>query len=557
MDSPQTTETGAPGRLGRFRAASAELGGGAVSVVLALVALAHLALSARSEIFFYNGDSVLMPLVERAAREGQPFEWAMSSVLFFVPEIPVYSTIATFAPEVHTALLINAIVVVVSLYAILRGLIGVLAPGLKRASKIAVALGPVAVLMLCTLLEHTDNRGTLELVSLFLTTTYYYGTTLALVGATTLTIAAVSGSTQRRRRAALAGLALVAALATFSNPLFAVWALAPGLVALAIASRRRLLAWRTTGAVGAVFLAASIAGYLARIPLSSYISIEIGHYFRVYRMIMSIRYYIDVYFGTAASWQGAIEMGLLSVAVTGTLVVAIIALVRHWPTKTALGLVMAASSIVVTVIVAVVLGTTATRYLMPLFFAPVVATVIVAGYAIERIPQITGLRLTKPATRILVPLVSTGLVAAATLGVVSTRMLETAPSTQTYAPATCLARWIGSEDLTGAGRFWTMRALKTYGGPSIKILQVDNHYKASLWLDNMAEYTGQDISYLVVDAQSDFATSPAKTLGKPRATITCGQYSILDYKNTRGETILTQGVDENAEAKKAARGLPR
>ncbi|MCU1526911.1 MAG: hypothetical protein JWP75_674, partial [Frondihabitans sp.] len=523
----------------------AELAGFLGATVVALLAMAHLVLSGRSTVFFYSGDSVLMPLVERSLREGQPFEWAMSSVLFFVPEIPVYTTIAAIVPGVHADLVVNAIVILVALYAILRGLIGVVLPQARRRLKIAVALAPIAVLLVCSLMEHTDHRGTLELVSLFLTTTYYYGTTLALVGTIALMIGAVAGSSVRRRRAALAGIVLTATLATFSNPLFALWATVPGALALALLFRRGLVARRPLVVTAATLVGGSVLGYLARTPLQKYVSIELGHYFRFDRMMHSISFYVDDYFSTASSWQGAVEMTLLTVAVTGVLAIALVALIRRWPTRITLGLTTSATSILVTVAVAIVLGTTATRYLMPLFFAPTAASVVLAAYAVERIPQLTGLRLRRPGRRIPGALVAVSVALASVVGVAATRVIESAPSTQTYAAATCLAHWVGNRDLTGVGRFWTMRALKTYGSPAVKILQISADYNASLWLDNAADYTGQDISYLVVDHLSSFSESPVAELGPPVTTITCGEYSILDYLGTKGETILTQRVGDS------------
>lgn len=546
-----------------------------LATALALGILAHLVLTARATVFFDSGDSVLMPLVERSVREGQPWEWAMSSVLFLVPEIPVYLAIAAIVPGVHAALLVNAVVIVVALFALFRGLAGVVVPRLSRRTKVAVALTPIVGLTVCSLMEHTGQRATLELVSLFLTTTYYYGTTLAMVAAIPLTVVAATGRTRGRRGAAAVGLLMVSAAATFSNPLFAMWAAVPIAVGAVLLLRRRALSRRATGILVVAVLGGAVVGYLARIPFARFISIEIGHYFRAQLMLHSIRYYVRDFFSTASSWQGAVEMSLLTVAVTGTLAVAVVALARRWPTRVTLPLVVAACSIVVTVVAAIVLGTSASRYLMPLFFEPAAASVVLLAYAIERIPQRTGLRLGWPelsepeqsepdrsepgcstrARRILVATTTAVALAATVLAVGAVRITATAPSTQTPAAATCLSNWIAGRDLTGAGRFWTMRALKTYGDPSVRIVQISGSYNASLWLDDAADYTGQEISYLVVDSRSHFARTPESVLGDPAETVGCGRYTILSYVGTTGESILTSRIAESARRKIAERHL--
>jgi hypothetical protein len=540
-------------RSRRTRAAAIELAGIALTVTLGLVALAHLVVSARSAVFFTSGDSLLMPLVERSLREGEAQHWAMSSVLFVFPEIPVYVMIASVVPGVHAALIVNAIVTLVLLYCILRGLAGAMGRRFSRRTHVVTALVPIAALTLASLLEHTSSRGTLELVTLFFTTTYYYGTTLALVAAVPLTVAAATAATRRRRVAALAGLAALGAASTFSNPLFALWATAPIAVALVVLAR--LIRRRPAAIVGVAALSGTGAGYLGRIPVAKYLSHSVTEYFRIDLVGASLRYYVDDYFATASTWQGAVEMSLLAVATTGTIVVAIIALVRRWPTRTALGLAIPAASVVVTAVAAVLLGTMATRYLMPLFFAPAASFVVLAAHAIERVPQLTGLRPRWPARRILVAGVTALALVASGASVAAVRIVSSAPSTQAYAPAICLSNWIAGRDVTGAGAFWTIRALKTYGDRSVKLLQITGDYNATLWLDDAADYTGQRVSYLVVDANSHFSESPSSLFGRPSSTVTCGQYTILDYQGTTGADVLTQRIAQTAETKIAERHL--
>ncbi|GAA4678018.1 hypothetical protein [Frondihabitans cladoniiphilus] len=546
-----------PAGHSRIRSVALELGGGAAALVLGLAALAHVVLSARSVVFFTNGDSVLMPLIERSLREGQPFDWALSSVLFFVPEIPVYAAVSLFFPDPHAAMLVNALVIVVALYALLRGLVAVVARHAGRLTRILVALVPVAILLGGTLLEHDPGRDGLELVSLFLTTSYYYGTTLAMVASFALVIASVAGRSARSRRAALVGLGIVTALAVLSNPLILLWAVAPSILTLALLLRRRSFPLRAALVPTAVLVAATLVGYLLRVPFRAHIARSMGAYFHLGAWHRSAQTFIDEFFGTAAGWQGSIEMTLLAVALAGTFALAIVALVRRWPTRIALGLVIPAVSILVTVAGSVVLGETATRYLMPLFFAPACSAVVLLVHALERFPERSGVALPRDGAsapmgrRIL----AVALIAGAVIGVASVRVTTTAPSTQAYAPATCLSNWIGGRDLTGAGEFWTIRALQAYGDSSVKLLQIGSGYGAHVWLENAADDRGQDISYLVTDDRSVYGTSPLQKLGAPAQTITCGQYTILDYQGTPGELRLSQHVAATAAAVIARDGL--
>ncbi|ARC57682.1 hypothetical protein AS850_11425 [Frondihabitans sp. 762G35] len=546
-------------RRGRIRATALEGTGIAVATALGLLAMAHLVLSARSAVLFHSGDSLLMPLIDRSIREGQPFDWAMSSVLFFVPELPVYLGVAAVTPSVQAALVVSGVVTLVALYALLRGLSGVVGRAFGRGSRILLALLPVVGLTMLSLLEHTADRASFELVSLFLTTDYYYGTTLAFVGVVALLVALAragdgkgQGDGRRRGRIAVA-LLLVGAAATFDNPLAIVWAIVPALAALALLTALRRLP-RALAVGGAIVLVAGTGlGYVARLPFAHLFANRIGDYFRFSRIPLSLAYYVREYFLTASSWQGAAEMALLTAGVFGTVAVTVVALARRWPLATTLGLVVVSASMVVTPAVAILSGSLATRYLMPLFFGPAAATVIVAAHVLLHLPRAIGRPLPRPDGRLVAQVTALALVASALIAGASGRALTTAPATRVVAGRTCVENWIGGRDVTGAGTFWTVRALQTYGDRSVRLLQITGAYKASIWLDDAATYRGQTISYLLVDSATKLASSPLTMLGRPARVVHCAPYTILDYSHTRGGDVLTDRVADSAAQQLAER----
>ncbi len=103
---PPAVEAGSAATAGRWVAIGREALGALVALALSVIALRHVVATPRVALLWYDGDSVLLPLVRRSLDAGQPFEWAMSPALFFFPELPVYllCSVVTATPQQALAL---------------------------------------------------------------------------------------------------------------------------------------------------------------------------------------------------------------------------------------------------------------------------------------------------------------------------------------------------------------------------------------------------------------------------------------------------------------------
>ena len=63
------------------------------ALLLALLAIAHLAVTDRSWMLYYDSETVLPALVRGSVLAGQPQDWALSAVLF-IPEMGLYFALA-------------------------------------------------------------------------------------------------------------------------------------------------------------------------------------------------------------------------------------------------------------------------------------------------------------------------------------------------------------------------------------------------------------------------------------------------------------------------------
>jgi hypothetical protein len=278
-----------PRRRGRRWAIEtlAALSAAALSVLL----LAHLAGSPRAWLLFYDGDSVLPALLAGSIRVGQSADWALSSVAF-VPESAAYLALAALGLPVQHTLALNAVVNLLALYAALRSVAGAALPDRAAATRAALALGSFAVFVGFGLLEGSASRETLELASLLATTTYYSAAVIATVLCLALLLRVLAPSRREpavRRDAVV--LAAVTALSVLSNPIVALWYVAPLLALAALALGLDLAPRRRIAAGAAALASGSALGAVLRLPLGSLLTESPGDMVNPAGSAASARYY--------------------------------------------------------------------------------------------------------------------------------------------------------------------------------------------------------------------------------------------------------------------------
>jgi hypothetical protein len=557
------------------------------AVLMTLLALLHLLSTSRSWLLFFDGDSVILPLVERSLQAGQPFEWAMSTTVFLI-EIPVYLVLAFVTASPFDALTVNAILNLVALYGLIRAIAGLSLPGRARRFVVAVSLLTFAVPLAATLLESTTNADSFELFSLITTTTYYYPTALAMLAAAWLlarlverdaptgpatsamapvgsgTVSTASDkpatpatSARSRRRVALpVALGILTVVSVTSNPLFGVWTAAPAVVTLLALAGLGRIGWRTALVPAGILIAGCFGGMLLRKPLAPYLSMDPANYLHIGDILTPLRFYGAALVDMFSRPTGVAELVLLAALGSVTLVAGLATLrMPQLPLRRQLLFPLAAVTVLAVAAGSVVVGTNATRYLQPLAFVPLLVVPALLGEGLDRLRRWTGAAPTRAATA---RPAAVGLLLVVVLlgGIVGSGSAVAATVSRAHLPgAACLEGWLAGRTLTGAGQFWAIRGLKTYGAPTVHVLQIDEYLNARPWMVNLADYDGAPVSYLIVNDRSAWGEELVDTIGAPRANISCGTYTILDYSGTRGEQILTARITQSAAVQREQRGF--
>jgi hypothetical protein len=528
--------------------------GALIAISLSVAALRHVISTDRVRLFWYDGDSVLLPLVERSMRLGMPFEWAMSPALFFFPEIPVYLVCAAVTSTPQAALALNGVLVLLALYVLVRVVAAQLMPDASRVVRVVVSVLALGIVTLLVLTESGAVASSLELASLLLFTTYYYGVVLAMLGTTALALRALRSASRAvptTAWTALVVMTLLAVCTTASNPLYVPWSAAPVLVTvllLAIVRRvpRRLLAELSIALVGG-----SVVGYLLRIPLRPFVSLDPSTYVHPERAGPTLGWFAALTDARAATSLGDAELLLLFLGFAA----GVAGMVWAYRVRSSRTVLMACTLSTVTVLAVsvgvVVAGSETPRYLEPIVVAPLVAFVALAELTRAHIGR-TRLARAGRGVRGLVAVV------AACLLVMGAAVVPTtvgAVRAATYAPAACLTKWVDGRHVQGVGQFWTVRPLATYATPSAGLLQVTDRFRAYAWMTNLAAYRDARPTYVLIGSRDIWPTPVQDRLGDPAVIVHCDGYDIYDYAGTPGARVLRSDVVGSATEIRLGRGF--
>ncbi len=481
-----------------------EIVGVGVATALAIIVVASVAGSDRSELLLRDGDSLLTTLFARSLEVGQPQDWAMSTVLF-LPELAVFCLLWALGLGVNATLVVSGVVNLVALYAAFRVAAG--SHARARAPIAGAVLGSAAFALLAVL-DTSASRDALELASLQATTTYYAATVVGSVLAVGLARRAFESSGW----GAVIGVAVVSAASVLSNPLFAAWTTVPLIAIVLLISRDR----RSRIVVAALVVGAGL-GMLARLPFAGVIANTGAGYADPAHWLESLGYYVVLVDERARTLTGvgALVLSALlfiaGVALTGKLR-------ERGPRIVAL---YSWTAPLLVLVDAIALGTHAARYLQPLAFAAAL-TLVVAPDAVK---------------------IAYGrLAAAVAAGVVLVAAIASLPRI-THAVSTpdadldCVTEWVDASHRTGAGQFWTIRLPKAHVADPRALVQVDHRLNGYAWLVDRDDFTVGEVTYLVVDAQSSAFELPGDVSMDDARVVSCGRYSILDF----GDTALPLG----------------
>lgn len=480
-----------------------ELAGWMGALALGAITAGQVASSARSELLFRDGDSLIVAMFARSFLSGQPLDWAMSSVLF-VPESAVFAGLDLTLPlGVNGLLAVNAVVNILVFYGALRLVAGRRREGSAPVTWSLVGLAAFSVLAMT---EMSGSRDALELASLQLTTTYYAATVVAVI----LSLGLVRRWLDRGGGGSglLIALGLIAALSTLSNPLYAAWATVPIVLLLAVTAIRSRQRVRVS-VVLTVLVIGTALGFLGRIPLRAWITNTGAGYVQPELWLQSLGYYSGLVADRVSTPAGV--FGCLIV-----IALLVLAVLRTLRAEDAGSRFVSAAAWLIPALVtvgAIVLGTHAARYLQPLAFAPVLALIAM--------PRTWAMPLRARSL-----LASAAAVLLIVGGAVSVPRLAAA-SEAADPDLVCVTDWVNDSGRTGAGQFWTVRLPKLHLHDPARLVQVDHELNGYAWLVNRHDFDIGGVSFLVEDAQTVAWILPAAAI--PDEVIDCGRYRILDF----------------------------
>lgn len=523
---PAAPETGAARRRGRWLA---EVLGAGTALTLSLIAVGHVVGSERAGLLFTDGDSVLPALVRQSIVAGEPQDWALSAVLF-IPEMALYFAIAALGLSTKATLAVSAVVNFVLLYAALRSVAALVRPGHSRARQVAGALAALAALVALALLDGTRDRYGLELPSLLVTTTYYSTTLFALVVATGVTAAVLARGKRVGGRTLPTVLLALSAVAVLSNPLYIAWVAAP-LIAIGLVLVLAAVVDRRTFARAAVPLGlGSVAGMLLRVPFSPLITngLPYAH--------LTLQREVALYYLGLLVQRLSTPIGLYSITAIVFLVsLNVVFLVRSIRRRDVAAAVLTGMGCIAPVAVtvgAILVGAIGSRYLQPVFFAPVISLVLLPGLRVVPRFRFRWTRMTKVAALAAALTVLTGVSSAAAVEV-RRSVVAVDSSLQ------CVVDWVTASGRTGAGQFWVVRGPKAYLSNPRQLVQVDGKLNGYYWLTNRSDYDRRAVSFLLAErdtgigATSGNDSAAPKPRGRaarlPHTTVRCGRYIIYDY----------------------------
>jgi hypothetical protein len=552
-DTRPTTEVVRPSGGDRWRARRLAVGqealGALVALALSVIALRHVVAAPRVALLWYDGDSVLLPLVTRSMQLGQPFEWAMSPALFFFPELPVYLLCALVTATPQQALALNGVLVLVAVYALVRAAANELMPAARRSARVAVSAVALGFVTLVVLTESSATATSLELASLLLTTTYYYGAVLAMLGTAVLVLRTVR--TGRASTTVLVVLGLVAACSTASNPLYVPWSAAPVVVTLVLLAAVRRLPWRPVLLLVGTVTAGSIVGYLLRIPLRPFVSLDPATYVQPSEAGATLGFFAALTDERAGSAAGDAGLLLLFVGV----LLSVGGTVWAWRVRTSRTVLVAAALPLVTIVAVsvgvVVAGSETPRYLEPIVTAPLLALVAVAELARTAVRR-TQVHRPRRGIRVVLAVSAAAVLLAGAATVPST--LRTVAEAR-YDPAACLDRWAGGRDVVGVGQFWTVRPLATYSATNVQLLQVRDTFQTYPWLVDLGAYRDAAPTFVVIGSGDVWTTAVEDSLGAPATITHCTGFDVYDYAGTTGAALLRRDVVGSADVIRRERGF--
>jgi hypothetical protein len=534
-----------------------------VSFFLGLTAMGHIVQTNWLSTFFYNGDSLALPLIQKSIERGEPFEWVFSSQNYLFPEGPLYILATIFGRSVRSAMLINGVFNVVALYLLLRSIARQLAHRSRhRLVEILTAVAATGLFVIFVLLEPTPDVNGSGTASLFLFSTYYDGVILSglAIVALTLWFTRAFGPVewgQRRFVRYTIAVVVLTTLTSFSNPLYLLQVVAPLAVAAIVLVFLDRISWRQFGALALPTTAGVVVAVLLRLVFARTFASSVGSYVSLRQIPKSIHILLDTLRAMIHSSDGLFTIILLGGILLVTFALLIFALyaqarpnLAHLISTSEVFIVAFVSFSTVSLALGMVAsGSPTTRYLEPIYLFPLLTVVSIGIYVLRRLlVGVERVELRRSLSRFALGIAAVAAILVIVVGAINIAPLSHAATGAGYTDAKCFDKFVGDKDINGVGSYWSVRTLAVYGDSKGEILQVNNvggPLGIYPWITNVGAYRGTHFSFVVADSSGQVTPDGLATLGKPRQVISCSGYLIYDYRGTKGEATLNREISSS------------
>ncbi|NQX11127.1 hypothetical protein HQQ80_05775 [Microbacteriaceae bacterium VKM Ac-2855] len=557
-------------RTPRWRVALVEAVPVLVVVATAIVILSRFASSAWSAILLYNGDSLVLPLLEKSITAGEPFEWVFSSQLFIFPELMIYGFISLFTDDTRLTIISYVVVNLLLLYTFARLIARFsLQRSRHRFIEISVALIATGLFAVFCLLEPEPNINGSAIASLFLLNTYYQGAVLAGLAALTLVLWVSRGfhrvpwgTVRTIVYVVLAGSITIAA--TLCDPLYALQITMPLCLAIVAVWFAGRMNWRAFLLLVAVNAGGAVIGLWARRFVAQYLSAEVDAYIVPARIPESISLLTSTLRELLQTPVGTFKLLLLALLVAAMVLFfayAVFAQARPALRRSITGAefflsAMATFSFFSLLAGFVITGSTTTRYLVPIFIFPILALIPIAVHVLRRSMLVVGYGEYRASlARFMIGAAAAASALVVVAGVISLPPVIRMTSGADFTGADCFDDFVDDENINGVGVFWITREWEVYGEDTGDVLQVNGDLSIFDWMINLSSYEDKDFSYVVTDPFGTVTEDSIAPLGEPADVVSCGDFTIYDYAGTPGEKILTDTVAQSLESLQEERGF--
>jgi len=526
-----------------------------VVVSAAVIALARIVEGPWLSLLHYNGDSLVLVLVEQSLHRGEPLDWVFSSQVFLFPEGLLYAISSLFTDAPRLALTINAIVNLGVLYGLLRASAEVQRRRVDAPIWVAPLVATAATLMFVLFMvgepfASPNRSGT---ATPFLFTTYYSGATMSTLALLVISIWAIDrkiGESPSRRRLALYAVAVISigGLTAFANPLVLVFWTAPFLVTLVILVFLARMTWREFAVFGGIAVAAAAVGLGVRALVPNFFAAGVGKYLALSQVGETVRNLWYALQETLSTPAGVVKLVVITAlvlifawrAIAALYAAARPALASRMVTSDVALAVFLTVSAVSLIVGHVLVGSNTTRYLQPLVVLPLVGFVALLQPALERVTIRRAGRIAVAAVAIATGIASIVAGAWASVPVIAASAANGAPL------SACVQRFLDTSRASGVASFWVARPIQAYSDADGELVQVSPELGVYPWMNNLADYREHEFEYVIVDGGPDLPRDRViDLLGQPAATIDCAPYTILDYRGTDGAQLLTDRIGDS------------